>query len=194
MKIITEYNFNVENIWLSNYSASPYYFNQKIYYPYETDDFIVCKVIYEDNNVDEICYAKPKDGTGCLSAYWRIFIYNGHAILSCGNPEPATPAFPNKKISNIFLDLDDELKRIYLPSKIEIQFACHRCQNETQEINIGNYFMRYKNSRSYCFYNADNEFLLLKGMLIMMSLICIKMILISYVKQYVKKEMEHMPL
>ena len=117
MKLIKEYNFNTSNIWPTFFSVPVYYHNKTIYYPYGTTH-IFCRTIYEDNSIEEYHFDEPANKELALPYHWRIFEYNGHIILSCGNQLPPTKAFPESKVCSVFLDLDDGMKE-YLSQLVD---------------------------------------------------------------------------
>lgn len=151
MKLIKEYNFNTSNTWPTFFSAPVYYHNKTIYYPYGMTH-IFCRKIYEDNSIEEYHFDEPANKELALPYHWHIFEYNGYIILSCGNQYPPTKAFPESKVCSVFLDLDDGMKEISLPSEIAKQYLCKVPLGEDKDVKLSDCIMKYKNSCScQCF-------------------------------------------
>ena len=151
MKLIKEYRFNTSNQWDTFFSAPIYYKDGVIYYPYGMLSTRFCRKIAIGGTVQELSFtlpiqmmAHPRD--------WKLFEYDGHVILSCGNQIAPTSYFPDKVVRSIFLDLDDEMKEIHLPIDFEKRYLCSLPVDETADITLSDCKMIYKNSRSYqCF-------------------------------------------
>ena len=151
MKLIKEYRFNTPNQWDAFFSAPIYYKDGIIYYPYGGSPTVLCRKISMDGKEQELSYRLPINMLE-LPEYWKMFEYEGHVILSCGNQSMPTNTFPNLIVRSIFLDLDDEMKEIKLPSDLENHYLCSSTVNSTEDITLSDCMMKYINSRSYqCF-------------------------------------------
>lgn len=163
MKLITKYDTDIhigngQGLVFRYYSATPFFLNETIYFPYGMG-IICCKKISLDGNVSECNFAVPPEYQIVWPNEWKMFEYNGHAILSCGNQQPPTKAFPNRIVCNVFLDLDDEMKEINLPDDYEQQYSCSVPINETEDVLLSACIMKYKNSRSYQCYDYNGNLL-----------------------------------
>lgn len=157
MKLITEFKFNTSISWAAFCDAPIYCKNGHIYYPYGTSSVLSCMTISLDGTAEESHFTVPTNKTACLPSRWHIFEYDGHVILSCGNPKPPTDYFPNRVVCSIFVALDDGMKEITLPPEIAAAHLCPPPIDETAEIRLSDCVMKYKNSRSYqCFDPSGN--------------------------------------
>lgn len=150
-RLIKEYKFNTPNQWDAVFSAPVYYKNGTIYYPYGMSSTRFCRKIEVDGTVEEFSFTFPINMVAHPSD-WKLFEYEGHVILSCGNQVPATKSFPDKIVKSIFLDLDDGMKEIQLPIDMEKQNLCSIPVDETADSVLSDCILKYKNSSSYqCF-------------------------------------------
>lgn len=151
MKLIMEYRFNIPNQWDAVFSAPIYYKNGIIYYPYGMRSTRFCRRITIDGMAQEFSFTFPIKEIA-HPTNWKLFEYEGHVILSCGNQETPTKDLPDKKVRSIFLDLDDGMKEIHLPIDMEKRYLCALPVDETANVTLSDCTMVYKNSRSYqCF-------------------------------------------
>lgn len=163
MKLITKFDIdkyigNGQSLMFRYYSAMPFLLNRTIYYPHGMG-IICCKKITFDGKMSECNYAVPPKYEIAWPDDWKIFEYNGHAILSVGNQQRPTKAFPNRIVCDVFLDLDDEMKEINLPDDIKKQYFCSVPINETEDVMLSSCIMKYKNSRSYQCYDYSGNLL-----------------------------------
>lgn len=158
MKLIKEYKFNTQNQWGAVFSAPIYYKDGTIYYPYGMSSTRFCRKIKNDGTVQESSFAFPISMIAHPSD-WKLFEYQGHVILSCGNQVPATENFPDKIVRNIFLDLDDGMKEIQLPTDMEKHNLCSIPIDETADSMLSDCTLRYKNSRSYQCFDSSGRLL-----------------------------------
>lgn len=157
MKVVVQYDLNIKNAWSPRFASSPYFFNGNINYAY-SENGIVCKKVSLDGTVYESTCKIPSGKSTALSCSWEIFEYNGHVILSCGNSH-LSPALPNKEICSLFLDLDNDMTEAALPKEIKEQHLCRAPINETEDVELLNCVMKYKNSRRYQCTSLSGDFL-----------------------------------
>lgn len=97
MRVLYQYDFNLENVWPANYASTPYMRDGSIYYAYNDGkngigtvkiekDGQVRQILYEKNSLD---YALPYR--------WELFEFRDNVILSCGNPNESAKAFPHRR-------------------------------------------------------------------------------------------------
>lgn len=157
MKLLTAYKFHTDVSWGSFSDAPIYLKDDTIYYPYRVSQTLHCTRITIDGTAKTRSVPIPEDKCACLPGLWRIFEYEGHVILSCGNPQPPTNYFPNRFVCSLFVDLDDGMKAIDLPPEITAARLCQPPLDESAEVTLSDCVMRYKNSRRYqCFDRNGN--------------------------------------
>lgn len=165
MNVVYQYDFWLENKpWPVSYSAIPYYYNDCIYYVYERPiqkpfHIIELLKIPSGQEPKKILLNISEELYLALPNRWILFEYEGHIILSCGNSQPPRPATPERKVCQIFLDLDEYGKQIILPPEITGKYLCKKSIDIDRDIEIADYKMHYKNSRRYQCLSADGNVL-----------------------------------
>lgn len=146
MKLITKFDMdtyigNGQSLMFRYYSAAPFFLNGTIYYPHGMG-IICCKKITLDGNVSECNFAVPSEYKIAWPNDWKMFEYNGHAILSCEDNKSASS-------HGLFLDLDNNMEIVILPDDLRKRCLCKTLVRETEDVKLSNNIMKYKNSRSY---------------------------------------------
>lgn len=72
---------------------------------------------------------------------------------------PVDYAFPDRRVCNIFLDLDDEMRKVSLPDEIAFQYQCRQPICEEKDAALSDVVMHYKSSRKYQCLSPDGEVL-----------------------------------
>lgn len=162
MKLLTEYELNIDAWqWATNFSAPLYVKDGYIYYPYYcfvgTVLKVSCRKISFDGQSEELSFMIYENKWHASAHHWQLFEYKDHVILSCGNQDPPTIAFPDRIVCNMFLDLDDGMKEIDIPADIAQQHQCAETLHDMVDVELSDCIMRYKNSRRYqCFDKNGN--------------------------------------
>lgn len=156
MKLILQYNLETSiqsgnKLAFQYYAANPFMLNGNIYYPHGTG-IIGCRKISLDGRISEMNFGVMP---GCKVDWprnWIIFEYEGHAVLSCGETEKGEK-------SGLFLDLDDNMRQLYLPEDIRQRVCLTKMVKETEDVKLSNWTMHYKTSRSYQCLDSDGKVL-----------------------------------
>lgn len=159
MKQIAAFPFHTQTRWSGLFSAPVYYKDGTIYYPYGTGRTLYCRKVPLRGTAEEVFRGVPAGRQCALPAEWNLFEYQEHVILSCGNQQPAKPAFPNRVVCDLFLDLDDGMKEISLPLPLRRAYACRVPTDETRDVILSDCILRYRNSRSYQCCTPDGRLL-----------------------------------
>lgn len=146
MEIIRTYDFGFQNIRWPYFGADPFLHQGVIYYAYDSVGTITGLKLYPDGTAEEHLWLHglPRRPTA-LSDHWRMFLYEGHVLLSCGEPGRQP----------LFLDLDGEMAERALPPQTAAQYLCRPATDETADVPLAGGVMRYKNSRRYQYLAPD---------------------------------------
>ncbi len=156
MRLILQYDLN-ESLSNGNqtafqyFAANPYLFDNYIYYPHGKG-IICCKRIDLDGNSTEENFGVMPGHEAGWSQKWRIFEYEEHVILSCGDADKGAE-------NKLFLDLSDSMKAVSLPADIEEKFLCEKTVNVIEDVVLSDYIMRYRTSRCYECYTLTEKLL-----------------------------------
>lgn len=150
MEIVRTYDFNLQNIRWPYFGADPFLHGGVIYYAYDSVGTITGLKIYPDGTAEEHLWlhGTPRRPTA-QSGFWRLFLYEGHVLLSCGR-RGGPP---------LFLDLDGQMQERSLPAGAAAQQVCRPATDETADAPLTNGVMHYKNSRRYQYLAPDGRLL-----------------------------------
>ncbi len=159
MRLLYQYDFNLEKIWPVNYASNPYMRDDKIYYAYNDGKNGIRMIKLEkDGQVSQMLYVK--DALDYALPYrWRLFEFQDHVLLSCGNSSEPTEAFPDRRVCRIFFDLDEGMKKVSLTDEIATQYQCSRPICDKEDVTFSGVVMHYKSSRKYQCLSPDGEVL-----------------------------------
>lgn len=149
MRLLYSFNFNLENIWTVDYSSNPYIRDGSVYYAYrDTQNGIAMVKIEKDGHAGQMFYAKDILDYA-LPYRWKLFEFQDHVLLSCGNSSEPVETFPDRRVCNIFLDLDDRMRKVSLPDEIAFRYQCRQPICDKEDVTLSDVVMHYKNSRKY---------------------------------------------
>ena len=155
MKKVLEYDLGVkikkgDSLMFRYYSASPFSFQDCIYYVYGMG-ILCCKKISLNGEVSEVRFAVTPEYRITWQDYWRMFVYEGHVTLACGVYAESG--------RDLFLDLDLGMEPVEIPDEAAAGHGCWKPGKDTEDICLGEYVMHYKNSRSFQCLNQNGEVL-----------------------------------
>lgn len=153
MKIIARYDFREENPWEPHYAAMPFLQDGAVWFAWGSREIRCLRLDGAECRISE--RASFPNRHLALPRKWRIVSHEEDLYLSCGNPDPADHVFPDKKVENLFLSLEDGLREVALPP----QYACKPTLREEGDVQLGAYTMRWRNSRSYECLASDGKVL-----------------------------------
>ncbi len=159
MRVIYQYDFNLENIWPADYATSPYMRDGSIYYSYnDKKNGIRMIKIEKGGQVSRMLHAKDSLDYA-LPCRWKLFEFQDNVLMSCGNPNEPTEAFPYRRVCKIFLNLDDGMKNVCLPDEIAFQYQCRQPICDNKDVTLSDVVMHYKSSRKYQCLSQNGEIL-----------------------------------
>lgn len=159
MQLLYQYDFNLEKVWRVDYASVPYMKAGSIYYAYNDEKNGIGTIkIAKGGQISQMLHVKDLLDYA-LPYGWRLFEFQNHVLLSCGNSDEPTEAFPDRRVCNIFLDLDDGMRKISLPDDIAFRYQCRQPICEEKDAVLSDVVMHYKSSRKYQCLLPDGEIL-----------------------------------
>lgn len=140
MRVVSQYCLTENQSWSTPFSATPYFIDGCGYFPYGLPGAVGCVKLGLDGSMTVVTGAVPPGESVHHPHGWKIFPREGRIILSCGGVS-------ENKQGSLFFDLD-AMEAVTIPEKIARQHLCPPPIRETENVSLGDYLMRYKNSRS----------------------------------------------
>lgn len=145
MKILSRYDFHEEYPWPPEFAAVPLLHDGRVYFAWGTRE-IRCLQLHPDGSW-RVSPAVSFPGRDLARpGKWVTFSHDGRVFFSCGNSDPADHVFPNRKVDTLILD--GVLKEVNLPASVTKNHLCRPVLREDIDVRLGDYTMRYRNSRS----------------------------------------------